>query len=92
MNINSFINVLFTVLRSFTTAITYGKSNYRAWHAWAICNFTAAEFYNKLDRKSVEVDRALTAHVVPAVQGFFRSISLGTTRLKAHVLQVCHML
>ncbi len=79
---------MLAVLRAFSTATHYGKSNYRAWHAWAISNFTAAEFYNKLDRKNPDVDRALASHVVPAIQGFFRSISLGSSRLKAHILQV----
>ncbi len=76
------------VLKSFRTATQHGSTHYRAWHAWAIANFTAAEFYSKIESRTPEIEEALAAHVVPAVNGFFRSISLGSTRLKAHILQV----
>ncbi len=77
------------MLKSFRTATQHGATHYRAWHAWAIANFTAAELYSKVETRDSGTEEALASHVVHAVNGFFRSISLGSQRVKAHILQVC---
>ena len=116
-----------------------GYGHYRAWHAWAIINFSAAEHNHtalKAEREKFKAERdkgtspqavevaagsgggrgrqavspasappsgpaaqappppssfnhhaAVTSHAVAAVKGFFRSIALGRSRLKAYILQ-----
>ncbi|TVY35909.1 Serine/threonine-protein kinase [Lachnellula subtilissima] len=68
------------VLSSYRAATHFDPSWYKAWHAWALANFEIVQAYtNRIDRDSrslvipanVQVD-----HVVPAVRGFFKSISL----------------
>jgi len=68
------------ILRSYMLATHYHPTWYKAWHSWALANF---EVVNALTGKdSTGVDNPdispdiLTNHVVPAVKGFFRSISL----------------
>ena len=78
------------MLKSFKTATQHGATHYRAWHAWAIANFTAAELYSKIENRTAETEESLASHVVHAVNGFFKSISLGSSRVKAHILQVRH--
>ena len=120
-----------------------GWGHYRAWHAWALANYSAAQRHHEAwkamrggpsgaghgaavggrgGRTGSSVARgrgggaaaaddpsnapppghaadadaswpaskiiaAVSSHAVAAVKGFFRSIALGRTRLKAHVLQ-----
>ncbi|PIL29553.1 hypothetical protein GSI_08361 [Ganoderma sinense ZZ0214-1] len=79
------------ILQSYYLATHYDASWYKAWHTWALANFEVVGFlveneqYNKI---SDVPDNDLTAHIVSAVNGFFRSISLrnenalqGTLRL-----------
>jgi FKBP12-rapamycin complex-associated protein len=67
------------VLSSYRAATHFNPTWYKAWHAWALANF---ELVQQLSRKA-EQDRqmgvsqnTLVDHVVPAVRGFFKSISL----------------
>ncbi|KAI0040710.1 atypical/PIKK/FRAP protein kinase [Auriscalpium vulgare] len=66
------------ILHSFLLATHYDTNWYKAWHTWALANFevvnhlvTTADL-NTNDRMGT----ILVPHIVPAVQGFFRSISL----------------
>lgn len=67
------------ILSSYQSATYFNPTWYKAWHAWALANF---ELVQQLSRKA-EQDRqpgvsqnTLVEHVVPAVRGFFKSISL----------------
>ncbi|KAI8925792.1 armadillo-type protein [Entophlyctis helioformis] len=67
-------SILPDILRSFCAATQCDKDWYKAWHAWALGNFEAISYYEKMHE---EVPNSiLTKHVVPSVQGFFRSIAL----------------
>lgn len=62
------------LLRFYQAATHFDKTWYKAWHAWALANFEAAAYY---ERKHDTIPaRFLVQHVIPAVQGFFRSIAL----------------
>ena len=67
------------ILSSYQSATYFNPTWYKAWHAWALANF---ELVQQLSQKA-EQDRqpgvsqnTLVDHVVPAVRGFFKSISL----------------
>ncbi|KAI9091315.1 armadillo-type protein [Phlyctochytrium arcticum] len=62
------------ILRSYLAATHCDKDWYKAWHAWAFANFEVISHYEKV-HDSIP-PQILVAHVVPSVQGFFRSIAL----------------
>ncbi|KNC98625.1 uncharacterized protein SPPG_06307 [Spizellomyces punctatus DAOM BR117] len=62
------------ILRSYLAATHCDKDWYKAWHAWALANFEVISHYEKV-HESIP-PQILVAHVVPSVQGFFRSIAL----------------
>ncbi|KAJ3290058.1 phosphatidylinositol kinase- protein kinase tor1 [Borealophlyctis nickersoniae] len=62
------------ILRSYLAATHCDKNWYKAWHAWAFANFEVLSFYEKQHENIPP--QILVAHVVPSVQGFFRSIAL----------------
>ncbi|KAJ3037894.1 phosphatidylinositol kinase- protein kinase tor1 [Rhizophlyctis rosea] len=62
------------ILRSYLAATHCDKDWYKAWHAWALANFEALSHYEK--RHDNIPAHLLVNHVVPSVQGFFRSIAL----------------
>ncbi|ORX99768.1 PtdIns-3-kinase tor2 [Basidiobolus meristosporus CBS 931.73] len=64
------------ILRSYYLATHFDKDWYKAWHAWALSNFEVITYYERLG-ESVPSE-IMTAHIVPAVQGFFRSIALSS--------------
>ena len=66
------------ILQSYYLATHYDSGWYKAWHTWALANFEVVGFlenqqYNKI---SEVPGNELAAHIVSAVTGFFRSISL----------------
>lgn len=67
-------NSISDVLRSYLASAYFDKDWYKAWHAWALANFEALSFYEK--KHEAIPQQVLIAHAVPAIQGFFRSISL----------------
>jgi FKBP12-rapamycin complex-associated protein len=68
------------VLSSYRAATHYDPNWYKAWHAWALANFEIVQAYSlRSDRDPRELAvpaNVLIDHVVPAVRGFFKSISL----------------
>jgi FKBP12-rapamycin complex-associated protein len=69
------------ILSSYSAATRYNHDWYKAWHAWALSNF---EVVNSITSQSSRENTAVPPnlihdHVVPAIQGFFRSIALSTT-------------
>lgn len=69
------------VLNAYSAATQFNRDSYKAWHAWALANFevvtTLATQQNR-DGSSVP-GHIVNEHVVPAIRGFFRSISLSST-------------
>ncbi|RKP27125.1 armadillo-type protein [Syncephalis pseudoplumigaleata] len=64
------------VLKSYFLATHYDSDSYKAWHAWSLSNFEVISHFEKMsDLMSPQI---LSAHIVPAVQGFFRSLALAS--------------
>lgn len=65
------------ILDGYLAATSYDKTWHKAWHGWALMNFEMAATWEK---KSSGVIRSgptrINPYIVPAIQGFFRSISL----------------
>jgi serine/threonine-protein kinase mTOR len=67
------------VLSSYRAATHFHSTWYKAWHAWALANFELVQSMGhraERDRDLVVPQNILVDHVVPAVRGFFKSISL----------------
>lgn len=69
------------ILNSFAAATRYDPTWYKAWHAWALANF---EVVNSMtmggDREAADIaPSVIMDHVVPAIQGFFKSIALSSS-------------
>lgn len=66
------------ILNSYSQATKYNPRWYKAWHAWALANFEIVQTLSA--RNESQLSRAdqtvLIEHVVPAIQGFFKSIAL----------------
>ncbi len=80
------------VLISYKRAADVISSSYRAWHSWALINFRLAEQIYASDKdpsesKQVKPVTMLQSHVIAAVQGFVKAISVGTKRWSASVQQ-----
>ena len=61
-------------LQSYLAATHYDRNWYKAWHAWAFANFEVVSYHEKI-QENIPIN-ILIQHIVPSVQGFFRSISL----------------
>ncbi|KAL1495778.1 hypothetical protein AB1Y20_016640 [Prymnesium parvum] len=66
-----------SIFHSLRRSTEHNPSSYKAWHAWAMINFEAVSKPDGANR-----------YVVPAVQGFFRSISLGRERALQDTLRL----
>lgn len=66
------------ILTCYSQATKYNSRWYKAWHAWALANFEVVQALSSNgEGVPSRVDHAVVAnHVVPAVHGFFESISL----------------
>lgn len=64
------------ILTCYSQATKYNPRWYKAWHAWALANFEVVQAISAR-HDGGRIDHAVVAnHVVPAVHGFFESISL----------------
>jgi len=67
------------ILQSFSLATQFAPSWHKAWHSFAIAHFDvvskAERAVNERTAEELPTD-LLKAHVIPAIKGFFRSISL----------------
>lgn len=67
------------VLNSYSQATKYNPRWYKAWHAWALANFEVVQTLSSRG-DNAQLSRAdqtvLVEHVVPAIQGFLKSIAL----------------
>ncbi|KAI0008367.1 FAT-domain-containing protein [Xylariaceae sp. FL0662B] len=68
------------ILTSYSKATQYNPKWYKAWHAWALANFEIVQtLTSPADRSAPRTDPSTVVnHVVPAVQGFFKSIALSS--------------
>lgn len=68
------------ILSSYSKATQYNSKWYKAWHAWALANFEIVQaIASPGDRGAPRPDPSIIInHVVPAVQGFFKSIALSS--------------
>ncbi|KAG6841465.1 hypothetical protein C0991_010890 [Blastosporella zonata] len=65
------------ILHSYYLATHFDPTWYKAWHTWALANFEVISYMEaQTQSRSLEPPGNLAAHVVQAVDGFFRSISL----------------
>jgi len=61
-------------LKNYLNATQFDPDWYKAWHAWALTNFEAINFY---ERNTPSFSKPkLLQYIVPSVHGFFRSIAL----------------
>ena len=69
------------IIQSYAHATTYNPGWYKAWHAWALANFeVVTAITSQANREIAILPQAVIAdHVVPAIRGFFRSISLSSS-------------
>ncbi|KAM6497086.1 phosphatidylinositol 3-kinase [Amanita muscaria] len=64
------------ILHCYYLATHYDQTWYKAWHTWALANFEViGHMESQAEHRSVN-KAGLVAHVVQAVEGFFRSIAL----------------
>src|SRR5229473_2958192 len=66
------------ILHSYLLATHFDPNWYKAWHTWALANFEVVNhLLNQAEVKAADVmGTTLVPHIIPAVQGFFRSIAL----------------
>ncbi|KAI4086955.1 MAG: hypothetical protein LQ339_008975 [Xanthoria mediterranea] len=68
------------IIASYDNATRNNKTWYKAWHAWALANSeVVTALSSKSNRETTLPQHIITDHVVPAVQGFFRSIALSSS-------------
>lgn len=72
------------ILRSFFLATNFDNKWYKAWHSWALANF---EVISYLDKVADNEPKKLVAYIIPAVQGFIRSVSLASGGTSGNALQ-----
>lgn len=66
------------VLNAYSAATQYNRESYKAWHAWALANFEVVTTLATQQGRdgSYVPSHIVNEHVIPAIRGFFRSISL----------------
>lgn len=71
-------NKVSEILASYSQATKYNPRWYKAWHAWALANFEIVQTLTA--RGEVQLaggqHNIIVDHIVPAIQGFFKSIAL----------------
>ncbi|KAJ2934856.1 hypothetical protein H1R20_g2275, partial [Candolleomyces eurysporus] len=64
------------ILHSYFLATVYDPTWCKAWHTWALSNFEVIAHLDQPDLRGEVAGDAIATHVVQAIDGFFRSISL----------------
>jgi FKBP12-rapamycin complex-associated protein len=74
-------NQVHEILSAYAAATRYNHNWYKAWHSWALANFEVINsLTSQADRETTEVSHTLVQdHVIPAINGFFRSIALSSS-------------
>ncbi|KAH7890784.1 phosphatidylinositol 3-kinase [Phlebopus sp. FC_14] len=78
------------ILHSYFLATHYDANWYKAWHTWALANFeVVGHLENQKEIMAVDIPgQGLVAHIVQAVQGFFRSIALRNENALQDILRL----
>jgi serine/threonine-protein kinase mTOR len=68
------------ILESYSAATHFNRDWYKAWHAWALANFeVVTALVPTGDRENTQLPKDIVvSHVIPAIKGFFKSISLSS--------------
>ncbi|KAK9463121.1 armadillo-type protein [Lipomyces oligophaga] len=66
------------ILRSYLLATYFDKGWYKAWHNWALANFEVVTANDRPDNKERGAEVVVEKYVLPAMQGFFKSIYLSS--------------
>lgn len=83
-----------TILGSYLLATHFDKNWYKAWHNWALANFEFISMYEAsknltpTDITDLSSARLVQHHIVPAIQGFFKSISLNPDKSMQDTLRL----
>lgn len=77
-------------LGALSKALENAGDSYKVWHTWALMNFEAISFYEKVakNRKSPKIG----PYLVPAINGFFRSISIRPRQTLQDALRVLSLM
>ncbi|EPZ33264.1 phosphatidylinositol kinase Tor2 [Rozella allomycis CSF55] len=62
-----------SIIHAFLEATRFNPEWYKAWHSWALANF---QVVSDMEKSGQGNKQTIVSFVVPAVQGFFKSISL----------------
>jgi hypothetical protein len=75
---NMFQNRVRDVLQCYSRATQYDPDWYKAWHAWALANSEVVNQIDTLNDGALNDVNAseMTAYIIAAIKGFFRSIAL----------------
>ena len=70
------------VLLAHHSATQYNPSGYKAWHSWALANFEIVNAVASENRHQMSIFPQATIHdhVIPAIKGFLKSISLSQSK------------
>ena len=70
------------ILMSYNSATQYNPAGYKAWHAWALANFEVvnAVASQASHQTAIFPQATVTDHVIPAIQGFMKSIALSKSK------------
>ncbi|KAI9736363.1 MAG: phosphatidylinositol kinase- protein kinase tor1 [Cirrosporium novae-zelandiae] len=69
------------ILNSYQKATQHNEKSYKGWHAWALANFEVVSNITSQAEHSTTVasHQIILDHVLPAISGFFKSISLSSS-------------
>ena len=70
------------ILLSYNSATQYNPAGYKAWHAWALANFEVvnAVASQATHETAIFPQATVSDHVIPAIQGFIKSIALSKSK------------
>jgi FKBP12-rapamycin complex-associated protein len=72
-------DVIPQIIASFRAATECDTDWYKAWHSWALVNFEVVAHYEKTNQPGNA--EKIAQHLIPAIKGFFRSISLSPAQV-----------
>jgi len=74
------------ILRSFSQATICDPQSCNAWHTWALMNYEVINHFSRENQKE-----KIEGHLVPAIQGFFKSIELDETSSFQDILRLLNL-
>jgi len=77
------------ILNSYSAATEFDPSWGKAWHSWALMNYDVIQWL--LDNHE-KPESSVIKHAIPAIKGFFKSISLSSEMLHSRHFTLTHSL